>query len=128
MCAARTSKSSLMPIFIVEDDIEVRNSAEFMLESEGYPVLTFERGEELLAALPSLKPCCIIIDYMLPDMTGLDVSKRLSDRGVTIPTIIITGHPSTAIREKVAQAGLPLVEKPLAEDLLKAIERIDPLQ
>jgi FixJ family two-component response regulator len=121
-------KSSFMPIFMVDDDAEVLNSARFVLENEGYPVVTFENGSMLLAVFPGAKPCCIIIDYMLPDMTGLDVSERLSAQGVTAPTIIITGHPSAAIREKVAQAGLPLVEKPLVEDLLSAIEAIGPLQ
>lgn len=116
-----------MPIFIVEDDPEVLNSARFVLEGEGYPVVTFETGTGVLAAFPAAKPCCIVIDYMLPDMTGLDVSRCLRTLGVTVPMIIMTGHPSFVIREKVREAGLPLVEKPSVEELLSAIESVGPL-
>jgi FixJ family two-component response regulator len=116
-----------MPIFMVDDDAETLRSARFMLEGEGYPVATFESGSHLLAAFPEAKPCCIVIDYVLPDMTGLDVSARLRALGVTAPVIIITGHPSPKIREQVQKAGLRLVEKPLVEDLLSAIEAFGPL-
>jgi len=64
---------------------------------------------------------------VLPDMTGLDAYERVRSSGGTAPVIIITGHPSAAIREKVRQAGLPLVEKAFVEDLLGAIEAIGPL-
>ncbi|MGH1575096.1 response regulator transcription factor [Methylobacterium sp. P31] len=118
---------SRMPVFMVDDDAEILNSARFMLEGEGYPVATFESGRQLLAALPAAKPCCIVIDYLLPDMTGLDACERLRALGVTAPVIIITGHPSPMIREKVQEAGLPLVEKPLVDELLSTIEATGPL-
>lgn len=111
-----------MPIFIVEDDPDVSSSVRFMLENEGYPVATFDTGGELLAAMPEAEPCCVVIDYVLPDMNGVDVAKRLQSMGVQAPMIITTGHLSPAIRAKVQTAGLPLVEKPLAEDLLAAIK------
>lgn len=117
-----------MPIFMVDDDAETLRSARFMLESEGYRVATFESGSHLLAAFPEARPCCIVIDYVLPDMTGLDACERLRAIGVTAPVIIITGHPSPVIREKVQKAGLPLVEKPLVNELLSAIEAVGPLR
>ncbi|MHB2207993.1 response regulator transcription factor [Methylobacterium sp. CM6257] len=116
-----------MPIFMVDDDAESLSSARFMLEGEGYPVFTFESGGHLLAAFPEARPCCIVIDYVLPDMTGLDACERLRAIGVTAPMIIITGHPSPLIREKVRAAGLSLVEKPLVDELLSAIEALGPL-
>jgi FixJ family two-component response regulator len=116
-----------MPIFMVDDDAETLRSARFVLEGEGYRVVTFEGGGQLLAAFPEAKPCCIVIDYVLPDMTGLDACERLRALGVTAPVIIITGHPSPMIREKVRAAGLPLVEKPLVDELLSTIEAIGPL-
>lgn len=116
-----------MPIFMVDDDAETLRSARFLLEGEGYPVATFESGGQLLAAFPEAKPCCIVIDYVLPDMTGLDASARLRALGVMAPVIIITGHPSPKIRERVREAGLPLVEKPLVDELLSAIEAVGPL-
>lgn len=120
-------QDSVMPIFIVDDDAAILSSARFMLEGEGYTVATFESGSKLIAAFPQAKPCCIVIDYVLPDMTGLDAYERVRSSGGTAPVIIITGHPSAAIREKVRQAGLPLVEKAFVEDLLGAIEAIGPL-
>ncbi|MGH1571137.1 response regulator transcription factor [Methylobacterium sp. P31] len=116
-----------MPIFMVDDDAESLSSAQFMLEGEGYLVATFESGSQLLAAFPGAKPCCIVIDYVLTDMTGLDASERLRALGVTAPVIIITGHPSRTIREKVHKAGLPLVEKPLVDELLSTLEAVGPL-
>lgn len=114
-----------MPIFVVDDDADVLHATRFLLEGEGYSVATFACGRQLLAAFPDAKPCCMVIDYLLPDMTGLDVYHQLRMRGVSTPTIIITGHPSLAIREKVSKAGLPLVEKTSVEDLLEAIESTD---
>jgi FixJ family two-component response regulator len=117
-----------MPIFMVDDDAESLSSARFMLEAEGYRVAAFESGSQLLSALTEAKPCCIVIDYVLPDMTGLNACERLQALGVTAPMIIITGHPSPMIREKVQKADLPLVEKPLVNELLSAIEAVGPLR
>ena len=100
-------------LLVVDDDAAVRNSLKFSLELEGFAVRLFAKAQALLNAprLPSLG--CIVIDYYLPDMTGLELLSELRCRGVRLPAFLITGHPSVAVRQRAADAGVVIVEKPL---------------
>nr|WP_246736073.1 response regulator [Enterovirga sp. DB1703] len=111
------------PVFVVDDDPGALNSLRFLLESEGYDVFTFRDGEELLSSLPRPEPTCLIIDFKLPAMDGMDLFRRLRERNVLAPVILVTGHPDPAIRRRADKAGLDLIEKPLSQDvLLSAVE------
>ncbi|ACL63072.1 response regulator transcription factor [Methylobacterium nodulans] len=114
--------NTALPIFIAEDDPALLNSLAFMLQGEGYRVVTFESGSELLSAFPGAKPGCVLLDYVMPGMSGLEVYHQLRERGVDVPVLLLTGHPDPSIRRRAREAGLPLIEKPLAQDLLSAIE------
>ncbi len=107
-----------MSIFIVDDDPGALNSLRFLLESEGYTVLAFHDGPDLLSTFPRPEPDCLVIDYKLPTMNGLDVVHRLRELFVGAPVILITGHPDPAIRAEALAAGLELVEKPLSQEQL----------
>jgi len=105
------SKSLL--IVIVDDDAAVRNSLKFSLEIEGFAVRAFSVAADLLNAPDVLDCACLVVDQSMPGMTGLDLVAKLRDRRVSVPAILITSHPSAAVSDRAAHAGIPIVEKPL---------------
>jgi two-component system, LuxR family, response regulator FixJ len=101
-------------ILVIDDDPAVRNSLKFALEIEGLPT-----GAELLAEKHMPESGCVVADYHLPGMNGLDLLARLRERNVRLPAILITTHPTAAIRARAALlAGVRLIEKPLLSDTL----------
>jgi len=100
-------------IIVVEDDAAVRQSIKFSLELEGFAVRTYADAEELLneTTLPPFG--CLVIDYNLPALNGLEVLRQLRNRQVRLPPIVITSYPSRMVRERAAAAGASIVEKPL---------------
>jgi two-component system, LuxR family, response regulator FixJ len=103
-------------VVIVDDDLAVRSSLAFSLETEGIAVRAYVSGAELLMELPDA--ACFVIDYKLPGMNGLELLAELRRRQVAAPAILITTHPSAAVRERAAADGMTLVEKPLLGDAL----------
>lgn len=105
-------------VVLVDDDPAVLNSLKFALELEGFAVEAYQAGSQLLSKgrLPS--DGCLIIDYNLPGMNGLDLLAVLRERRVALPAILITTHPSAYLRKRAAAVGLPIVEKPLLDDAL----------
>lgn len=109
-------------LLVVDDDVAVLNSLKFSLEIEGFLVRLYGTAEALLNELNLPTFGCLLIDYYMPDMTGLELLAELRSRNVTLPAILITGHPSLALRRRAAEAGVPLIEKPLwGNGLVKAI-------
>jgi two-component system, LuxR family, response regulator FixJ len=106
----------LPAVIVVEDDAAVRHSLKFALEMDGFAVWLYADASALLDE-PNLPTCgCLLIDYYLPDLDGLELLARLRSRGVALPAFIVTGHPGLALRRRVGQAGIRLVEKPLLGD------------
>jgi DNA-binding response OmpR family regulator len=107
-------------IAIVEDDLAVLDSLEFALRAEGYAVCPLncvgdaERDERILDA------DCVVLDYALPDGTGVALLKSLRLRGLQCPAIVIASNPSWRCREETSEVGAPLVEKPLMGETLSA--------
>jgi len=111
--------SELRPlVLVVDDDAAVRNSLRFSLQVEGFAVKDYRDGNELLSKPELPRSDCLIVDYHLPDMTGLEVLGQLRQRHVCAPAILITSHPSQGLRERAAIAGARIVEKPLLGDAL----------
>jgi two-component system, LuxR family, response regulator FixJ len=107
-------------VVIVDDDPAIRNSLAFSLRTEGIAVLAYASGAELLNELPASGTGCLVIDYKLPGMNGLDLLAELRRRQIATPAILITTHPSAAVRERAATSGTALIEKPLLGDALFA--------
>jgi two-component system, LuxR family, response regulator FixJ len=103
-------------VVIVDDDPAVRSSLAFSLETEGIAARASARGAELLLELPNVG--CLVIDYKLTGMNGLDLLAELRRRRVVAPAILITTHPSSAVRARAAASGTALIEKPLLGDAL----------
>jgi two-component system response regulator FixJ len=99
-------------ILVVDDDEAVRNSLRNMMESEGFEVRAFSSGHDLLseASLPAIG--CLVVDYHMPAMNGLELVSSLRGRGVSIPAILITGNPTKYVRDRAAAIAVLVVEKP----------------
>jgi FixJ family two-component response regulator len=100
-------------VVVIDDDPAVRASLRFALEIEGFVVLAFATSDELLARATLPAGACLVVDYLLPTMNGLELVAALRDRGVVSPAILITSDPPVRLRREAAAAGLTLVEKPL---------------
>lgn len=109
-------------ILIVDDDPAVRHSLQFSLEVEGFAVRAYSDAAALLDDFDLPQRGCLVIDYKLPDLCGLDLLSKLRGRDVSLPAILITTNPSMSVRNRARSAGVPLVEKPLLnEDLFQCI-------
>jgi FixJ family two-component response regulator len=118
----RVTKPERTTIYIVDDDDAVRRALAFALDLDGFEVETFESGEALLLRDVPEAPGCLVLDQRLPGISGLDTLRQLRARDVALPAIFVTSHPRASFREAAAQAGVPILEKPLeAETLVAAI-------
>jgi two-component system response regulator FixJ len=99
-------------IVVVDDDAAVRNSLKFSLELEGFTVRLYADGRELLEdpELPAYG--CLIVDQIMPELTGLDVVAALRKRGILSPAVLITPNATPQLRQRAAAAGVAVIEKP----------------
>ena len=105
-------------VLVIDDDSAVRNSLKFALEVEGFSVQVYPTGTALLDEGHMPKSGCLVADYKLPGMNGLDLLQLLRERDVKLPAILITSHPTAMIRSRSASAGVRIIEKPLLNDTL----------
>jgi FixJ family two-component response regulator len=99
-------------VLVLDDDAAVRDSLKFSLEIEGFVVRTYSSAEDMLNDELLLVANCLIVDYHMPEMTGLEVVARLRDRRSSMPAILVTGRSDANIRGRAAAAGIALIEKP----------------
>lgn len=106
-------------IHIVDDEEAVRHSLVFLLSAFGFPSQTHASATAFLSLSDKLKNACLVTDFRMPDMTGLDLLKALRARGHAMPVIIITGHGDIQTAVAAMKAGASdFIEKPFAEDVL----------
>lgn len=106
-------------VYVVDDDAGVLGSLRFLLETDGFDVRTFRSGAALLNAVRSTGVDCFVIDYKMPDMNGIDLARRLRNRDMAAPIILITGYPDENISTRAAAAGVrEVLLKPLLEESL----------
>jgi len=113
-------------VYVVEDDVSVRQSLENWLRSVGYQVASFASAEAFLsAARADDTPGCIVLDVRLPGLSGLDLQSCLTEAGVDLPIIFITGHGDIPMSVRAMKAGaFEFLTKPFQEqELLQAIEQ-----
>jgi FixJ family two-component response regulator len=109
-------------IAIVDDDESVCRAVRRLVRSVAMDAETFNSGQQLfdlLEAMPSFTPDCLILDVQMPAMNGLDVQDRLAMSGKTIPVVFITAHDDVGVREKALAAGaVAFLRKPFNDELL----------
>lgn len=106
-------------VLIVDDDAAVRTALKFALELEGIEVRLYEGPAALLADPGHLRCRCLVIDYRMPVMDGLELVERLRAHGFNVPVIMITGRANKELHRRATRAGIHrLLEKPLADGAL----------
>jgi len=119
-----TPKSEATPIvFVVDDDISVRESLEALIRFVGWQPETFASAEEFLARPRPLVPSCLVLDVSLPDLNGLELQKLIAADRIDMPIIFITGHGDVPMTVQAMKAGaVEFLTKPIDDDaLLSAI-------
>ena len=104
-------------VLVVDDDPALLGALEFALQAEGYRVRSCADAEAALQA-PVDQLACLVIDYRLPEIDGMELAQRLHSAGVTAPVILITSNPDARCRARAARGGAVIVEKPLLGDRL----------
>jgi len=89
------SKKSM--IYVVDDDYDVRTSLRFLLEAEGFDVRTFSSGSALLGSSTRHRAGCLVVDYKMAEIDGLELAYRLRRLGVSTPVVLITRYPDENI-------------------------------
>ena len=119
-----SSPRTLLPtVIIVDDDAGLRDALRYSLGIEGFKVITFPSGESLLKRPLPLFSACLVIDEVLPGMSGMDALEVLREREVDLPAIVITSAPDARLRARTLLANARLIEKPLLTDLLSGAIR-----
>ena len=110
---------------MVDDDEAMRSSLEWLIESEGLPVETFDSAQAFLDAYYPGRAGCALLDVRMPGMSGLELQEHLRQQQIRIPVIIITGHGDVPMAVRAMKAGaLDFIEKPFDDDtLLATIQR-----
>src|SRR5262245_44684249 len=108
-------------IAVVDDDASVLKALSRALHRRSFQAQAYRSAKEFLASLADGLPECLILDLQMPEMTGLELHHHLRDRGIKIPTIIITAHGESLIRERSEAAGVfTVLSKPLQNTILFA--------
>jgi two-component system, LuxR family, response regulator FixJ len=111
-------------VYVIDDDDAVRHSLEFLLKTAGIEVRGFESAKTFLEMLPRIKTGCIITDVRMPEITGIDLLRRVKESGLDIPVIVITGHGEISLAVEAMKIGaVDFLEKPFDDDLLLASVR-----
>jgi len=138
MNSARTfdhaSKPSPSPratpiVFVVDDDVSVRESLELLIRCAGWEPELFASAHEFLTRPPVLVPSCLVLDVSLPGLNGLDLQKRVAVERIDMPIIFITGYGDVPMTVQAMKAGaVEFLTKPFSDDVLlsairQALER-----
>jgi FixJ family two-component response regulator len=105
-------------VFIVDDDVSVRESLDSFVRSAGWQVETFASGKDFLARPRAFAASCLILDVRLPDLSGLDLQQRVVDR-IEMPIIFISGYSDVSMTVQAMKAGaVEFLTKPVRGDVL----------
>ena len=123
------SRSSLMScdipiVFVVDDDISVRESLESLIRFAGWQPQTFASAQEFLSRPRAFIPSCLVLDVTLPDLNGLDLQKRIATDRIDMPIIFITGHGDVPMSVRAMKAGaVEFLTKPYGDEVLLSAMR-----
>jgi FixJ family two-component response regulator len=105
-------------VFVVDDDVSVRESLELLIRTAGWQPETFPSAQEFLSRPRSATPCCLVLDVSLPGLNGLELQKQLAER-TDMPIIFITGHGDVPMTVQAMKAGaVEFLTKPFNDNVL----------
>jgi FixJ family two-component response regulator len=122
-------RSAAPVVFVVDDDISVREALQALIGTAGWRCETFPTAAAFLARGPESMPRCVVLDVSLPDLNGLDLQSRLADDESDMPIIFITGHGDIPMSVRAMKAGAiefltkPIQDSALMDAISQAIER-----
>src|ERR1041384_4723505 len=106
-------------VFVVDDDAWVRESLETLIQDEGWQPETFASAQEFLDRPRTFIPSCLVLDFSLPGLNGLELQKRVAVERTDMPIIFITGHGDIPITVQAMKAGaVEFLTKPFSNDVL----------
>jgi FixJ family two-component response regulator len=115
---ARTMPDVTPLVFVVDDDVSVRESLELLLKHAGWQPQVFASAQEFLSRPRATVPSCLVLDVTLPGLNGLDLQQRLADRA-DMPIIFITGYGDVPMTVRAMKAGaIEFLTKPFSDDVL----------
>jgi len=117
--------AAVATVFIIDDDRGMRQAVQDLVESVGLHAESFATGQEFLNRQPTSGPSCLVLDVRLPQMSGLDLQRRLTKLGMQIPIIFITAHGDVPMSVRALKSGaVEFLSKPFRDqDLLDAIQQ-----
>jgi FixJ family two-component response regulator len=121
--ASRSIEVPAMPdttaiVFVVDDDVSVRESLELLIENAGWQPETFASAQDLLSRPRVTVPSCLVLDVALPGLNGLELQQQLADR-TDMPIIFITGYGDVPMTVRAMKAGaVEFLTKPFRDDVL----------
>jgi FixJ family two-component response regulator len=106
-------------VFVVDDDISVRESLESLIQCAGWEPETFASAQDFLARPLHVGPSCLVLDVSLPGLNGLELQERIARDGIDLPIIFITGHGDVPMTVRAMKAGATeFLTKPFTEEVL----------
>ena len=113
------SSKTIPIVFIIDDDIAIRESLQSVIRSEGWQAETFGSAQEFLAFSPTDVPSCMVLDVALPGLNGLELQKKIAQERSEMPIIFITGHEDVSTTVQAMKAGaVEFLTKPFDIDVL----------
>src|SRR5260221_1093372 len=120
---------SVYQIYVVDDDVSVREALGSLIRSAGLSVKTFASAQEILASLRKELPSCLVLDIQLPDINGFELQQELATKDIQVPIIFLTGHGDIPMSVRAIKAGAlefwtkPFEDEDLREEIRSAIAR-----
>ena len=106
-------------VFVVDDDVSVRESVELLIKFAGWQPETFASARDFLARPRISTPCCLVLDVSLPDLNGLELQKLIASERTDMPIIFITGHGDVPMTVQAMKAGaVEFLTKPFDDEVL----------
>jgi len=106
-------------VFVVDDDVSVRESLELLIQNEGWHPETFESAQQFLGSPRPVVPSCLLLDISLPGLNGLELQKRIAGERAEMPIIFITGHGDVSKTVQAMKAGaVEFLTKPFSDEVL----------
>jgi FixJ family two-component response regulator len=112
-------------VFVIDDDAAIREAIKGLIRSVGMRIETFASAQEFMASNRPDAPACLVLDVRMPGLSGLDLQSELSEAGIHIPIIFITGHGDIPMTVRAMKAGaVEFLTKPFRDqELLDAIRQ-----